>query len=65
LGIDYTEFIGEVNQEFYRKYPDREGTPLSQGRSDERLRKEWHRIAQRLLEQRAKELKSQNKLAEY
>lgn len=65
LGIDYTEFIGEVNQEFYRKYPDRKGKPLSQERSDEKLRNEWHKIAQRILTQRAKELRSQHKLAEF
>lgn len=65
LGIDYSEFIKEVNQEFYRRYPDRRGKPLSQDRTDEKLRNEWHRIAQEILTQRAKELKSQNSLAEF
>ncbi|HTL90355.1 MAG TPA: serine/threonine-protein kinase, partial [Leptolyngbya sp.] len=49
LGIDYSDFIAQVNDEFYRKYPDRRGKPLGQGQADQKLRSEWHRIAQDLL----------------
>lgn len=65
LGIDYNEFIAQVNNEFYRKYPDRRGKPLSQGQSDQQLRSEWHRIAQDILSQKAGDRKSQRKVAEY
>jgi serine/threonine protein kinase len=58
LGIDYNDFIVEVNDTFYRKYPDRRGKPLTQGQADEKLRSEWHRIAQRLLSQKAGDRKS-------
>lgn len=60
LGIDYNDFIVQVNDAFYRKYPDRRGKPLTQGQADERLRSEWHRIAQRLLTQKAGDRKSGN-----
>ncbi len=54
LGIDYAEFIAQVNTEFYRRYPERGNKPLSQDPSDKPLRDEWHRIAQEILSQRAK-----------
>jgi serine/threonine-protein kinase len=65
LGIDYSKFIKDVNEEFYQRYPDRRGKPLSQDRSDEKLRNEWHRIAQEMLKQTAREIKTQNNLAEF
>ncbi|GAP95336.1 serine/threonine-protein kinase [Leptolyngbya sp. NIES-2104] len=65
LGIDYSQFIAEVNDRFYRKYPDRRGRPLSQSQADERLRSEWHRMAQNLLDQKAAERRSQRKVAEF
>lgn len=64
LGISYNDFIAEVNNEFYRKYPDRRGKPLSQGQADQRLRSEWHRIAQDILSQKGGG-KSLKKVAEY
>ncbi|MBD1847134.1 serine/threonine protein kinase [Cyanobacteria bacterium FACHB-63] len=64
LGIDYNEFVAQVNEQFYRKYPDRRGKPLSQGQADQQLRSEWHRIAQNLLSQKSGR-KSLNKVAEY
>ncbi|MBD2078736.1 serine/threonine-protein kinase [Leptolyngbya sp. FACHB-17] len=64
LGIDYSEFIVQVNEEFYRKYPDRRGKPLNQGQADQKLRSEWHRIAQNLLNQKSGR-KSLTKVAEY
>lgn len=65
LGIDYNEFIAQVNDEFYRRYPDRRGKPLSQSQADKPLRDQWHRIAQDILAQRASERKLQKKVAEY
>lgn len=54
LGIDYAEFINQVNTEFYRRYPERRNKPLSQDASDKSLRDEWHRIAQEILSRKAK-----------
>ena len=65
LGIDYSDFIAEVNDRFYRKYPERRGRPLSQSQADERLRSEWHRIAQNLLNQKSAERRLQRKVAEF
>ncbi len=65
LGIDYDDFIAQVNDEFYRKFPDRRGKPLSQGQTDQDLRSEWHRIAQDVLNQKAGERKSLKKVAEF
>lgn len=65
LGINYSDFIAQVNDEFYRKYPDRRGKPLGSGQADQRLRSEWHRIAQDILSQKASDRKSQRKVAEY
>ena len=58
LGIDYNDFIAQVNEEFYRKFPDRRGKPLSQDQNDQNLRSEWHRIAQQVLAQKAGDRRS-------
>lgn len=65
LSIDYNDFITQVNDTFYRKFPDRRGKPLTQGQADQDLRREWHRIAQDLLSQKAGDRKPQRKVAEY
>lgn len=65
LGINYNDFIAQVNNEFYRQYPDLRGKPLSQGQADQKLRSEWHRIAQNILSQKAGDRKSLRKVAEY
>ncbi len=65
LGINYSDFIAQVNDEFYRKYPDRRGKPLGSGQADQQLRSEWHRIAQDVLSQKAGDRKSLRKVAEY
>ncbi|MBD1859028.1 MULTISPECIES: serine/threonine-protein kinase [Leptolyngbya] len=64
LGIDYNDFIAQVNDEFYRKFPARRGKPLTQSQADEKFRSEWHRIAQNLLSEKSGDLKSQRKVAE-
>jgi hypothetical protein len=64
LGIDYNDFIAQVNDEFYRKFPARRGKPLTQSQADERFRSEWHRLAQDLLNQKSGDRKSQRKVAE-
>ncbi|NDJ19079.1 serine/threonine-protein kinase [Myxacorys almedinensis] len=60
LGMDYGELIAAANETFYAKYPDRKGKALSGSAADKRLRDEWYRIAQGILERR----KSQKEVAE-
>ncbi|MBW4540634.1 MAG: serine/threonine protein kinase [Myxacorys chilensis ATA2-1-KO14] len=61
LGMDYGELIASANEAFYAKYPNRRGKALSSSATDKKLRDEWYRIAQDILENR----KSQKKVAEY
>ncbi len=64
IGINYNEFIAQVNDEFYRKFPARRGKPLTQAQGDEKFRSEWHRIAQNILNQKSGDRNAQREVAE-
>jgi serine/threonine-protein kinase len=66
LGIDFEDLVRQTNEQFYRRYPDRRSRPLSDGQSDKKLRDEWHRIANDILDRRAKERgQNQKQVAEF
>jgi serine/threonine-protein kinase len=65
LGMDYGELIAKANEKFYAKHPDRRGKALSASAADRKLRDEWYRIAQDILEKRASDRTSQKQVAEY
>ncbi|OUC13380.1 MAG: hypothetical protein B0A82_18035 [Alkalinema sp. CACIAM 70d] len=55
VGLTKQDFYRQVNQEFYDRYPERVGRPLTSDASDAKLRQEWCQIAETVLDRAARD----------